>query len=181
MSANLYAPLPTALIDHAKHAALPWALFFEALTLSANQQRSGTHAERLALAQPVIGTLWYETDRTTAYYFTSPTWVYAFGRFEAPLASQPMDLGPVDAGFVMSVTDYGDVVVWDGSAWGFAPGVVQPGVMFDVSVTTPSLPAPVAPAWTPLDGTGTTVLTVGVTLGTLPVIKNTVANRYLKR
>jgi len=122
-------PLQQAVTDQRRLLTGPWVMFFRWLAgqvLEAlNDYLQGTHAERLALAEPANyrpGTLYWEEDRTVLYQVRidaagEPQWVYVLGTMEAPLASRPADLGPYDAGFQFAATDTGQLYVWDGTAW----------------------------------------------------------------
>ncbi len=96
----------------------------------------GTHAQRInkqASTYP-IGTLWFETDRTTLYTVLSISgaqrWVWEAGIYSSAFANRPTDLGTFDAGFLFYATDIFLTYRWSGSGWVLKGEV---GVMFSGS------------------------------------------------
>lgn len=72
--------------------------------------------------------------------------------------AQALTPGLADAGLVVFVTTFAHLVFWDGAAWQFL-GADQPG-QFGEWAAAPSI------GWALCDGSATTFLTVGATLGT---------------
>lgn len=79
-----------------------------------------THANRLTLYTigQQVGAGFYETDRTVSYIAGATlAWQYQTGIYAAVVASIPVDLGTVDAGFLFYATDQLNLYRWSGSAW----------------------------------------------------------------
>jgi hypothetical protein len=121
----------------------------------------------------VEGGLYYETDRGVYYVARMvsnvATWVYQSGYMSVVQASLPTGLGASDAGFLAWVTDYGHILQWSGSAWGWAPGEQGSGmdVFFEVD--------PTGVGWHLVDGSTVSYLKANGTLGsvTLPNLSGT--------
>lgn len=86
----------------------------------------GTHAVRLASFAPAgyaLGVLFWETDRTALYRVASVAgvnaWVLMLTRPQlVALASRPADLGTNDAGYLVTLSDVGQIMQrWSGTAW----------------------------------------------------------------
>lgn len=118
-----------------------------------------THANRLALYNPnnyPLGTVFVETDRTTAYITRTVSgaiaWVYFSGIYQNTLANIPTDLGTNDSGFGFYATDYSHLLSWGGAAWGPNWGLGDDGS--DYYRMFESAPAGYgASAWQICDGT----------------------------
>lgn len=120
-------------------ATRDWWLYWNSLTQGVNQNaanidaiaqelaaelRSGTHAERLAVAPDQLGALWIETDRNNIVYQAqdvagTPAWVYVTGAMYGTviaLDQRPTDLGVNDAGLIFLSSD-STSVRWNGGNW----------------------------------------------------------------
>ena len=95
-----------------------------------------THANRLDTARYPLAkvdptTTLYETDRQVYYRVQSvngtAAWVYQRGTMTDVFANKPTDLGPNDAGFLWTVSDYCHTLQWTGTGWQAAPGIVWDG------------------------------------------------------
>lgn len=145
----------------------------------------GTHAQRVtkatrgfvAVDSVPLGGLFIETDRGNVVYQTrlvnkAVVWVYLSGRLECLQANLPADLAANDAGLLASVTDYGHVLKWSGSAWSWGPGEQGSGMMalFEVN--------PTATGWHLYDGSTVSYLKADGTLGSvaLPDLVSATAN-----
>lgn len=93
----------------------------------------GTHAQRITKQASTysVGTLWFETDRTTLYTVLqlsgTSRWVWEGGVYSSAIANRPSDLGPFDAGFLFYATDTYVTYRWSGTTWVLKGDV---GVMF---------------------------------------------------
>ncbi len=96
---------------------LPWVL-------------ADTHANRANYPNGayLVDTLFVETDRLVVFRNTGTAWKYVDGTYTATLSSIPT-LGTDDAGFLFGVSDYGHLLRWSGTAWGWAPGDAGSGMM----------------------------------------------------
>lgn len=126
---NLPFQSPFTLNSSSLLTSNPWIQHFNELTLAGNAAYNpvdvDTHANRLAkyLASNFqLGSIFWETDRTVIYVLTSGAWTYAAGVMQATQATLPTDLGAADVGLLVNVKDYGHLLMWSGSAWGWAPG-----------------------------------------------------------
>lgn len=127
-----------------------------------------THAARLSsypATNYAIGTLFFETDRTVIYINQgtpgSSNWVFCEGVCYTVQSAIPNDLGTNDIGFLNSVTDYGHMLEWTGTAWQWGPGEPGSGMLqlFDVD--------PTGPGWHLYDGSLVSFLKKDGTLGTV--------------
>jgi hypothetical protein len=78
----------------------------------------GVHADRPASG--VLGSLYYETDRSTLYVGDGSDWVFAGGQMRGTLDpnQKPTDLNSGgDVGFLFFSTDFHHEYRWDGSDW----------------------------------------------------------------
>ena len=70
---------------------------------------------------PVLGVLFFETDRHILYAVVSvsgtPSWIYVAGTYVAGIASRPSDLGTNDIDFLFYATDQSTAYIWTGAAW----------------------------------------------------------------
>lgn len=96
-----------------------------------------THANRLAnypAASQSLGLLFWETDRTALYRVATVAgvnaWVLMLSRPQlVAAASRPADLGTNDAGFLVTLSDIGQVVQrWSGTAWIFHQGIATAAI-----------------------------------------------------
>ena len=90
------------------------------------------------------------------------------------LAEIPTGLGSGDAGFRYRITDYGHEVVWDGSAWDFAPGDDGNGYFQDFAIT------PQQSGWALCDGSATTYLLLGSTITATAITPPNLTGYYRK-
>src|SRR5882724_7957943 len=114
-------------LDQSQSFVWPWIKFFQQLERfreNAPQFFFTDHATRTQLnPQNVsVGTVFYETDRTTAYISDGSNWLYFAGSFSTTLMALPSDLTVNDAGFLANVTDYNHLLQWNGSMWQWGPG-----------------------------------------------------------
>lgn len=84
----------------------------------------GSNADRLAYAPTGTNNLlWQESDRGTVAYLynvTTGTWVYfegMYNRTSAQLAALAATLGANDTGYLVNVTDLGEIQRWNGTAF----------------------------------------------------------------
>lgn len=190
--ANLAGLLRTPMFDAPfdKTVTRPWALFFGDLS-GAVDILSGTHAERIALRDPVnpsagflasafpLNSLFIETDRNSIYQArivgSAAAWVFVSGRARGVQADLPADLGTNDKGFIYEVTDYAHVLGWSGAAWAWGRGETGSGYV------TPFLVDPTGSGWHLCDGTvGVSYLKADGTLGTITLPNLTATAAYLK-
>jgi len=80
-----------------------------------------------------------------------------------------------DAGNICHVATYNHLIQWTGEAWGWAPGDLGSGYYQTFAA------APTGDGWAVCDGSTTTILTIGVALGTQSVVTPNTANLYLRR
>lgn len=116
--------------------------------------RQGTHEQRLTLSLGALaaGTLFWETDRTALYVVgAGSAWLLVGNMALATTLpiTDPGDLTPGDAGFLVRATDFDREYRWDGTAWEDAPGQPQRGMIAYFSDDV--LPTP-ATAWQLMDG-----------------------------
>jgi hypothetical protein len=120
-----------------------------------------THANRANYPAAAYseGWLYCETDRDVVYVLrlisNVRTWIYLEGIHQDDLASIPTDLGTTDVGFLYSVSDYGHILRWGGSAWTFGPG--DPGSGY-VVIGKPDGSAPNGGLWGLCNGSAYAVL-----------------------
>lgn len=89
-------------------------------------------------------------------------------------AELPAGLSSGDAGFRFRITDFGHEVVWDGSAWDFAPGDDGNGYFQDFAIT------PQQDGWAKCDGSATTYLQMGSTITAVPITPPNLTGYYRK-
>lgn len=120
-------------------------------------------ADDLKRLQSTINTTWDVAHHADGTQRAAATGVL-LGQLSGTLAEQPTGLTTENDGLLYFVTDYGHLVRWNGSTlqWQFAPGDNGPGEITGFAF------APLAPSswWQLCDGSATTYLTVGGTLGT---------------
>lgn len=130
-----------------------------------------THANRANYPNSafVIGALFVETDRLVVFRNTGTAWQYVDGIYTAALASIPT-LSTTDAGFLFGVSDYGHLLRWSGTAWGFAPG--DPGSGF-VLEGKPDGSVPNGGPWGLCDGTAYNILQANGTTQSITTVNRT--------
>ena len=108
----------------------------------------GTHANRLTFAasKVVDGSIYYESDRGVFYIAVNGAWLYLAGVSTVFQVTIPSDLTATDAGFLAYVQDYGHMLRWNGTMWGWGPGDAQSG--YSVAFVN----APKDPLWHVCDG-----------------------------
>jgi hypothetical protein len=140
------------------------------------QSIENTHALRVAshaAGKFNDGSFYYETDRAALYLDVAGVWTYVAGVMQCTQATLPTDLGASDKGFLAHVTDYGHLLQWSGTAWGWAPGDAGSGLIHGF------LSAPTGSGWHLCDGSTVKMLNADGTLSqvTLPNLANAA---YLK-
>lgn len=156
------------------------AYFIRGLTPAVNTTTSGQNiadtASNIGHYNPTsypVGTLYVETDRRILYWNTGAAWRYLDGTFAGALSDIPA-LGGNDSGFLFFVTDYGHLLRWDGSAWGWGPGDPGSGYFQDFAIP------PGTPGWHACDGSNAPYLKSDGTLGTATLPNTAAFDSYRK-
>ena len=155
-----------------------WVKWFQVVNINAQATSlsfEGTRADRIAsfpAASYPGGTTYFETDTGLSYIVVNNLWAYLAGTALATQATLPT-LGATDAGALYSVTDYGHLLRWSGSAWGWGPGEAGGGFVSSFLV------APSASGWHLCDGSSVNRLNSDGTVSAVTLPNYTTA-AYLK-
>lgn len=133
---------------------------------------------------PALGPIPAQTPIVGPGGLAADDWIRQLGEMNVTLdllrpvsidVDTPMQLSHADAGDVYHVKVFNHLVQWTGTAWQFAPADQGNGWVQFFSVP------PSTDGWAPCDGTSTTILTVGATLGEQTVVTPVITSAWLRR